>query len=40
MYVVIQYNTRGCPPAAVPFLRKKFYIQLSLPISPEIMDGF
>ena len=34
----IQYNTGGCPAAAV--FRRKFYIQLALPISPEIMDRF
>ena len=32
----IQYNTGGCPPCVC----HKFYIQLDLPISPEIMDGF
>ena len=38
----IQYNTGGCPAAAVPcsVFRPKFYIQLALPISPSIMDGF
>ena len=34
--VIIQYNTGGCPAA----FRHKFYIQLALPISPEIMDRF
>ena len=34
-------NTGGCPCVCLPCVfRQKFYIQLALPISPEIMDGF
>ena len=33
----ILYNTREGPSSSVS---NKFYIQLALPISPEIMDGF
>ena len=37
----IQYNTGGCPAAAAAVcVGHKFYIQLALPISPSIMDGF
>ena len=32
-------NTGSCP-AVPPSVSHKFYIQLALPISPEIMDGF
>ena len=34
----ILYNTGGCPFRSS--VRHKFYIQLALPISPEIMDRF
>ena len=37
---LILYNTGGCPPAAAVSVSHKFCIQLALPISPEIMDGF
>ena len=38
--IPIQYNTGGCPPFHCPSICHKFYIQLALPISYEIMDGF
>jgi len=40
--IYILYNTGGCPPppSVCVCVRHKFYIQLALPISPEIMDGF
>ena len=38
IFVNILYNTGGCSP--LRSVCHKFYIQLALPISPEIMDGF
>ena len=36
----ILYNTGGCSPPFHVSVGYKFYIQLALPISPEIMEGF
>ena len=38
--IFILYNTGGCLPLFRVSVGHKFYIQIALPISPEIMDGF